>query len=134
VVSGTETTAGDDADTTAGTTTDTDAAGTELCPAGTDHAGELMASLADCDDADVLSGAVIDKSALVCPSGPYEGMPFTKATDCGAGRDVVLANRILERVQGGALAATGVSPGAFAGLAVALILAGVVALARSRAA
>ena len=94
--------------------------GTEfrLCPAGTDFAGMPMANLEDCNKDDEVSGRTDTAQPLkTCPAGPFAGMPFMDADDCGfaSGDDQEVLGGVITRnaVGGGALAAPA-TPGAAA--------------------
>jgi len=108
LVAGSETTAGADED---------GVDGTRLCPAGTPNAGEAMSDMADCGDDQVLGGDTTAAGAQICPSGPYAGMPFMTPSDCGTGRDQVLAQQVLEQVSSRAEAAASSAAAATAGAA-----------------
>ena len=119
--------------------------GSVLCPAGTDNAGKPMDSVESCNEDDV-EGRVDESNPIkVCPSGPYEGMPFMDEEDCevASDGDRVSPNRIVRaavagtvdaarraaRALGAALPFTGTGDlVVIAGLAVLLIAGGTMAL------
>ncbi len=97
-----------------------------------------MDEISDCFRDDV-GGEQINKPLKFCPSGPFEGMPMTKPSDCVLPDDRVLPNVITNPAQpaveaqaeeaGGVLPFTGPGNGlALIGAALLLINSGAVAL------
>lgn len=102
---------------TATTSTPRPATGPLICPDGTDFAGFLTGSLADCDS-DAMSGGwsgtfLAAQGVKVCKSGPFKGMPVLDESEC----DYVLGKRLMPLTGAG-----GVLP--LIGLAVLLIMMG----------